>query len=155
MNSIKERVKALGLSLPEPPPPSAAYVPWKMSRGNLWISGQVSDSPTGGIKGVVGRDLDLAQGQEAARCSALRIVSLIAAALDDRMDRIAQIVRVNGYVQVADDFLSIPLVTDGCSQLLVDVFGADKGIHSRVSVGVAKLPRGFAVECDAVVEYHD
>lgn len=155
MNSITARVKALGLILPPPPPPSALYVPWKMSRGQLWISGQVSDDGAGGIKGMVGRDLDLATAQQAAHCSGLRIIAQIAVALDDRIDRIAQIVRVTGYVQAADDFLSIPLVTDGCSQLLVDVFGPECGLHSRVSVGVAKLPRNFAVECDAVVEYRD
>lgn len=153
MTLISKRIGELGLVLPLPSRPSASYVPWRKCAGQLWISGQVSDGDQGGILGVVGRDVDLPRAVEAARLCALRIVSHISAALDDDAARLIQIVRITGYVQVENGFCQIPQVIDGCSQLLIDAFG-DRGLHSRSSVGVRHLPRNFAVECDAVVEFH-
>ena len=151
MSKVELRLTELGLSLPNPVSPIANYVPFVRSGNLVYISGQVSIDAGGGIKGTVGADLDLAQGQAAARLCGLNLLAQMKAACDGDLDRVKRVVKLGGFVQGAADFIDIPSVVNGCSDLMVAAFG-DDGRHARSAVGVYRLPRGFAVEVDAVVE---
>jgi len=123
-----------------------------IAAGNLvHISGQVSVDAKGGIKGKLGGDLDLEDGQEAAALCGLNLLAQVRSACGGDLDRVVRVVKINGFVNVAPDFDPIPAVMNGCSDLMVQVFG-DAGRHARSAVGVANLPLGFAVEADGVFE---
>jgi enamine deaminase RidA (YjgF/YER057c/UK114 family) len=139
------------LSLPTPVSPIANYVPFVRSGNLVYISGQVSIDAGGGIKGTVGGDLTLEQGQAAARLCGLNLLAQMKAACGGDLDQVKRVVKLGGFVQGAADFVDIPSVVNGCSDLMVAAFG-DNGRHARSAVGVYRLPRGFAVEVDAVVE---
>ena len=149
MTTIAERIAAL--DLPPPLVPKGNYVPWLFSGRHLYISGQVSVAGDKAVLGVVGRDVDLAGAQAAARLCGLNLLAQIAAALDGDFARVARVVKLNGFVQAEEGFTDIPLVMNGCSDLMVEAFG-ERGLHTRSSVGVKQLPRGSAVEVDAVIE---
>ena len=148
--SISDRLKAAGVTLPDARPPVANYVPFVITGNLVFISGQVSVTPDGLIKGRLGEDMTVEQGQQAARACAINLIAQIKSALGD-LDRVTRIVKLGGFVNAAGDFTDIPKVVNGCSDLMVEVFG-DAGRHARSAVGVYKLPLGFAVEVDAVVE---
>ncbi|MET0182099.1 MAG: RidA family protein [Caulobacterales bacterium] len=151
MSKIEARLQELGVHLPTPPAPVASYVPFVIAAGGLvHVSGQISVDASGGIKGKVGGDLELDDGQEAARLCALNLLAQVKAACGD-LDRVKRVVKINGFVNVAPDFEQIPSVMNGCSDLMVEVFG-EAGRHARSAVGVANLPLGFAVEADGVFE---
>lgn len=150
MESIAERMALAGIVLPAQRQAQGNYVPFIMDGSYLWISGQVSNFDGRAVTGTIGDDLDLAAGQAAARLSGLNLLAQMAAALDGDLERIRQVVRVTGHVQVAADFVGIPAVMNGCSDLLVEALGA-RGRHSRTSVGAYRLPGGHAVEVDAVI----
>ncbi len=150
MSRIEARLAELGVTLPAPVAPIANYVPFVLSGNLLHISGQVSLGPEGGITGVVGTEIDLAAAQHAARLCGVNLIAQVRAASGD-LDRVARIVKLGGFVQAGPDFFDIPQVINGCSDLMVEVFG-DAGRHARSAVGVYRLPRNFAVEVDAVVE---
>lgn len=149
--SIEARIAELGLTLPEPAKPVASYVSYVRSGNQVTISGQLSNDATGGIKGTVGVDVTPEQATEAARLCGLNLIAQIKAACDGDLDRVVRIVKLGGFVQAGPDFIAIPAVINGCSDLMVEVFG-DAGKHARSAVGVYKLPLGFAVEIDAIVE---
>ncbi|MBI1180810.1 MAG: RidA family protein [Alphaproteobacteria bacterium] len=147
---ISARLQELGISLPEPPKPVAAYVPFVVTGNLVFVSGQVSALPGGPrYQGKVGHHFNTEQGQDAARLCALNILAQLGAALDGDLDRVDRIVRLGGFVACADDFTDQPLVINGASELMVAVFG-DRGRHARAAVGVNALPLGMAVEVDAV-----
>ncbi|PXA89703.1 hypothetical protein DMC25_08400 [Caulobacter sp. D4A] len=150
MSKVEERLAGLGITLPEPVAPVANYVPFVRSGDLVHISGQISLDASGGIKGTVGVDVDLETAQKAARLCGINLLAQIKAATGD-LDKVARIVKLGGFVQAGPDFLDIPKVINGASDLMVEVFG-DAGPHARSAVGVYKLPLGFAVEVDAVVE---
>ncbi|MGE3143531.1 MAG: RidA family protein [Hyphomonadaceae bacterium] len=152
MGRIEDRLTELGVQLPTPPAPVASYAPFVITAGGLaHVSGQVSVDSKGGIKGKLGGELDLEDGQEAARLCALNLLAQARAACEGDLDRVRRVVKICGFVNVTPDFDAIPAVMNGCSDLMVDVFG-DAGRHARAAVGVANLPLGFAVEADAVFE---
>ena len=151
MSSPEERLAALGLALPEPTRPVANYVPTARSNNLLYVSGQVSIDATGGIRGVVGEDLDLETARRAARICGLNLIAQMKAALDGDLSRVRRIVKLCGFVQAGPTFFEIPQALNGCSDLMVEVFG-EAGRHARSAVGVYRLPLNFAVEVDAVVE---
>ena len=151
MTAPRERLEALNIVLPPPTAPVANYVPFVRSGRIVHISGQVSIDASGGVRGVVGEDLDLAAAQDAARLCAINLISQFQAACDGDLARVARVVKLGGYVQAGPSFFDIPQVINGCSDLMVDVFG-DKGRHARSAVGVFRLPLNFAVEVDAVIE---
>lgn len=151
MNRVQTRLAELGLALPSANPPVANYVPFVRAGSMLHISGQVSSSAEGGIKGVVGDGLDLEQGQAAARLCGLNLLAQIGWAVDGDFARVRRVVKLGGFVQAGPDFFDIPQVVNGCSDLMVEVFG-DSGRHARAAVGVYRLPMNYAVEVDAVVE---
>jgi enamine deaminase RidA (YjgF/YER057c/UK114 family) len=150
MSTPEARLAALDISLPTPVAPVANYVPFVIAGRLVHVSGQVSVDATGGIRGVVGEDLDLAGGQAAARLCAINLLSQFKAACDGDLSRVRRVVRLGGFVQAGVDFFNIPQVVNGCSDLMVEVFG-DAGRHARSAVGVYRLPMNFAVEVDAVV----
>jgi len=152
--TIAERLAAAGVTLGGPSAPTANYVPWLRSGAHLYISGQVSKTHEEGIMGRVGADLDLEGGQAAARLCGINLLRQVSAALDGDLDRVRRVVRLTGFVQTVAEFAAIPQVMNGCSDLMVDIFG-DAGRHTRSSVGVYALPRNCAVEVDAIFELID
>jgi enamine deaminase RidA (YjgF/YER057c/UK114 family) len=150
MSVIEARLADIGLVLPEPVAPIANYVPAVLAGNLLHISGQVSLDAHGGIKGVVGEDVSLERAQDAARMCGINLIAQMRMALGD-LDRVVRVVKLGGFVQAGPEFYDIPKVINGCSDLMVQVFG-DAGRHARAAVGVYRLPLGYAVEVDAVVE---
>jgi enamine deaminase RidA (YjgF/YER057c/UK114 family) len=147
---VEARLKTLGIVLPEAASPVANYVPTLPAGNLLFVSGQISRAGDGTIiKGKLGAGLGVAEGQAAARLCALNILAQAHAALGS-LDRIAQIVRLTGFVNAAPDFIDHPQVVNGASDLMVEVLG-DAGRHTRAAVGVSGLPAGCAVEVDAII----
>jgi enamine deaminase RidA (YjgF/YER057c/UK114 family) len=151
MSRIEAKLQELGITLPTPPAPVASYVPYQVVGNLVHVSGQVSVDASGGIKGKLGAGLDVDQGQAAARLCGLNLLAQVKGACGGDLDRVKRVVKLNGFVNVAPDFDPIPQVMNGCSNLMVDVFG-DAGRHARSAVGNANLPLGFAVEVDGLFE---
>jgi len=151
MTTPDSRLAALNLRLPTPIAPVANYVPFVRSGQLIHISGQVSVDENGGIRGVVGEDVDLERAHAAARLCGLNLIAQMKAACDGDLTRVRRIVRLGGFVQAGPGFFDIPKVVNGASDLMVAVFG-DSGRHARSAVGVYRLPLNFAVEVDAVIE---
>jgi enamine deaminase RidA (YjgF/YER057c/UK114 family) len=151
MTTPQDRLAALGVSLPEPIAPVANYVPFVRSGRLVHVSGQVSVDASGGVRGIVGEDVDLETGQRAARLCAINLVAQFRAACDGDLARVTRVVKLGGFVQAGPSFFDIPKVVNGCSDLMVEVFG-EAGRHARSAVGVYRLPLNFAVEVDAVIE---
>ncbi|KAF0177168.1 MAG: RidA family protein [Hyphomonadaceae bacterium] len=149
MTRIEARLAELNITLPTPPAPVASYVPFVIVGGLVHISGQVSVDASGGIKGKLGKDVSLEQGQAAARLCGLNMLAQLKAACEGDLDRVIRTVKLGGFVNVTSDFNPIPQVVNGCSDLMVEVLG-DAGRHARSAVGVANLPMGFAVEVDGI-----
>jgi enamine deaminase RidA (YjgF/YER057c/UK114 family) len=150
MSQIEDRLAALGITLPQPNAPVANYVPFVRQGDLLHISGQVSTDASGGIKGVVGEDIDAETAKRAARLCGINLIAQMKAACDGDLGRVARVVKLGGFVQAGPQFYEIPQVVNGASDLMVEAFG-DAGRHARSAVGVYRLPLGFAVEVDAVV----
>lgn len=151
MGRVDARLQELGITLPTPPAPVASYVPYVVSGKLVYVSGQVSVDATGGIKGKLGDAIEVEEGQAAARLCALNLLAQVKAACDGDLDRVKRVVKLGGFVNVTADFTPIPQVVNGCSDVMVAVFG-DAGRHARAAVGVANLPLDFAVEVDGVFE---
>jgi enamine deaminase RidA (YjgF/YER057c/UK114 family) len=151
MTTPEARLVDLGVTLPQPTAPVANYVPFVRAGSLVHVSGQVSVDASGGIRGVIGEDLDLAAGQAAARLCAINLISQFRVACDGDLARVGRVVKLGGFIQAGPDFFDIPKVLNGCSDLMVEVFG-DAGRHARSAVGVYRLPLNFAVEVDAVIE---
>jgi enamine deaminase RidA (YjgF/YER057c/UK114 family) len=146
---IEARLKALDLVLPEAKAPLGSYVPYLHLNGQLVVSGQLplKDGKVA-IAGKLGADVDVSQGQQAARLCAINILVQAKAALRD-LDRIVQLLRLNGFVNAAPGFADHPKVLNGASDLMVEILG-NKGLHTRIAVGCASLPLNAAVEVDAL-----
>jgi enamine deaminase RidA (YjgF/YER057c/UK114 family) len=146
---IAARLRELGLELPPAPSPVANYVPYLIAGNLLFISGQISKAGDGTLlSGRVGDTLSIEDGIAAARVCALNVLAQAQAALED-LDRVAQVMRLTGFVNAGPDFTDHPKVINGASDLMVAVLG-DKGRHTRAAVGVSGLPAGAAVEVDAI-----
>jgi enamine deaminase RidA (YjgF/YER057c/UK114 family) len=149
MAAIDEKLAELGLKLPEAPQPVANYVPFLISGDQLFISGQIAKDGNGRVlTGLLGDGVTVEQGQEAARHSALNLLAQAKAALGD-LGRVAQVLRLTGFVASAPSFTDQPKVINGASDLLVSVLG-EPGRHTRSAVGVASLPLNACVEIDAI-----
>ena len=151
MFEVEARLTAAGIVLPVPVAPVANYVPFVRSGSLVHISGQVSLDPSGGVKGVVGVDVDLEVAQSAARLCGINLIAQMKAACEGDLDRLVRVVKLGGFVQAGPDFFDIPQVVNGASDVMVLAFG-NAGRHARSAVGVYRLPLNFAVEVDAVVE---
>lgn len=144
----EEKIKQLGLSIPEVSHPIANYVKWKQVGNLLYLAGS---GPK--IYGKVGADLSVEQGYEAARATGLEIIAVLKAATGD-LSRIKQFVKVLGMVNATPEFTAQPAVINGFSDLMVEVFG-EKGKHARSAVGVGSLPNNMAVEIEVIVELEE
>jgi enamine deaminase RidA (YjgF/YER057c/UK114 family) len=151
MSTPNARLAELGITLPTPVAPVANYVPFVRTGNLVHISGQVSVDAEGGIRGVVGEDVDLHRATLAARLCGLNLIAQMSAALDGDLSRLRRVVKHGGFVQAGPGFFDIPRVVNGASDLMVEIFG-DAGRHARSAVGVYRLPMNFAVEVDAIVE---
>ncbi|WP_374598983.1 RidA family protein [Brevundimonas sp.] len=149
--TVAARLAELNITLPEPAKAVANYVGWVRTGNLVHISGQLSNDASGGIKGTVGDDVSPEQALAAARLCGINLLAQLSDALDGDLERVVRVVKLGGFVQAAGDFTAIPAVINGCSDLMVEVFG-DKGRHARAAVGVYRLPLGFAVEVDAIIE---
>lgn len=149
--SAEEKLRRLGLGLPEPPKPVAAYVPVVKAGKLVFTAGQLC-MVRGELafKGKLGAELTVTQGYEAARIAALNCLSVIKSEIGS-LDRIARVVKVVGWVNSTPDFIQQPLVINGASELLQDIFG-EKGKHARVAVSANSLPLDSPVEIDMIVE---
>ncbi len=154
MSKAEDRLKALGIALPVPAAPVANYVPFVRTGNHVHISGQLSNDGNGRIKGTLGVDLTVEDGAEAARICGINLLAQMKAAAGGDLDNIVRVVKLNGFVQAGPDFYDIPKVINGCSDLMVEVLG-DAGRHARSAVGMYKIPLGFAVEIDALIEVLD
>lgn len=150
---IAARLAELGITLPAAAAPAANYVPFVQTGKLLYVSGQISTDDNGLITGRLGETMDAAAGAAAARQCALLLIAQAQAACGGDLDRVARVVRLGGFVNSTDDFTQQPEVVNGASDLLVEVFG-DAGRHARVAVSANSLPRGVAVEIEALFELH-
>lgn len=151
MTTPEQRLASLGIELPEPPPPVAAYVPTVVSNGFVWVSGQIA-MRDGQLQrtGLVGRDVRIEDAIDDARMCAINALAHLKAAAGD-LSRIRRIVKLQVFVASSEGFHAQPVVANGASELLGDVFG-EAGKHARAAVGVAALPLGATVEIDLVAE---
>lgn len=152
-NSILEKLDSLGLSLPAVPAPVAAYVNCVRSGNLLFLSGGL---PIDGDRKVIGKvptDVSIDEAKEGARMIILNRLAVIQDAIGS-LDKVKQIVALNGFVNSEPDFYGHPQVVNGASELLVELFG-DKGKHSRTALGAAALPLNVAVEINLIVEIED
>ena len=149
-DSISARLAELGIHLPEPAAPIAAYVPAVEIGGFLYISGQLPFRADGTlVMGRLGVDYDVSHGQEAAERCGVMLIAQMKKALGS-LDRVERIVKLGAFVACDPHFTDQPLVANGASELMEKVFG-EAGRHARSAVGVPCLPRGAAVEVDAIV----
>jgi enamine deaminase RidA (YjgF/YER057c/UK114 family) len=146
----EEKLKSLGLEIPEPPKPVATYVPAVRTGSLLFLSG-VLPMRNGQLAyaGKLGRDLGVAEGVEAAKVAMLNALAIAKQELGS-LDRISQVVKVVGHVASAEGFTDQPQVLNGASDLLVAIFG-EAGRHARVATGAAELPRRAAVEIEVIL----
>ena len=151
--SPEKRIASLGLELPPAPKPAGVYRPTLLVDKFLYVSGQGPMKLDGSlIKGRIGKDLDLEQGKLAARQVGLTMLSSIQSYFGS-LDNIKRVVKVLGMVDCTDDFTKQPLVINGFSELMVDIFGEENGIGVRSAVGMT-LPHGIPVEIEAMFEIH-
>ncbi len=148
--SIYDKLAQLGIELPPLSVPAAAYVPYVQTGSLLFLSGHIARRDGKTWVGKLGQDMDTAQGIEAARAVAIDLLGTLHAAVGD-LNRIQRIVKVMSLVNSAPDFTEQHLVTNGCSELLGQVFG-DKGAHARSAFGVAQIPMGACVEIELIAE---
>ena len=148
---IDARLTELGITLPDAPAPAANYVPFVRTGDLVFVSGQISQGPDGLIKGRLGADLDVAAGAAAARRCGLSLIAQVRAACDGDLDRVVRVIKLSGFVCSTDSFADQPKVINGCSDLMVEVFG-DVGRHARAAVSTNALPLGVAVEIEAIFQ---
>ena len=149
--SAEEKLREMGISLPTPPTPQGAYVP-VVQTGNLcFIAGQLPmENGRMMAVGKVPTECELEKAREGAKICAINLLANLRAHLGS-LDRVKKIVRVNGFVQSEKGFYQQPQVINGASEFLAEVLG-ERGVHSRIAVGVAELPLNSSVEIDAIVE---
>ncbi|MBV9657642.1 MAG: RidA family protein [Verrucomicrobia bacterium] len=151
MSRVESRLSELNLTLPSPAAAAGNYLPAKAAGDLLYLSGAlpfVNGELT--MRGKVGGDVTIEQGQAAARTCTLNLLAAIKASAGS-LDRVAQVVSIRGYVNCGPDFTEQPAVINGASDLLVQIFG-DNGRHARAAVGVSSLPKSAAVEIEMVVQ---
>jgi len=152
---VEKRLEELNIKLPTPAAPVANYVTAVRTGNLIFLAGHGPKKEDGSwVTGKVGKDLDLEQGKEAARLTALALLATLKAELGD-LNKVKRVVKVFGMVNCTDDFYDHPKVINGCSDLIVKVFGEEKGKHARAAVGMNSLPMNTTVEIDMIVEVED
>ena len=150
--AISEKLKELNIDLPNAPDPVGAYVAFKKINNLLFISGQLPISKDGKmIKGKIGNDLTLEDGQKASKLCVINILAQVKKALNGDLNKVKSCVKITGFVNSTDDFKDQPKVINPASETLSAVFG-DNGKHARAAISSNSLPLGAAVEIDAIFE---
>lgn len=149
--SIAQRLAELGITLPAVATPAAAYVPFARTGNLVFLSGHIAKQAGKAWVGQLGLTMTTAEGQQAARSVAIDLLGTLQAAVGD-LARVQRIVKVMSLVNSTPTFTEHHLVTNGCSELLQQVFGASVGAHARSAFGVAQLPMGACVEIELIAE---
>ncbi len=150
-NTIAERLAALGITLPAVAIPAAAYVPFVRTGNLVFISGHIAKKDGKPWVGQLGLTMGTEEGQAAARAIAIDLMGTLQAAAGS-LDNVARIVKVMSLVNSTPTFTEQHLVTNGCSELLGQVFGPEVGAHARSAFGVAQIPLGACVEIELIAE---
>lgn len=148
--SVYDRLKSLGIELPPVATPAGAYVPFVRTGKLVFLSGHIAKREGKPWVGQLGRDIDTATGKQAARAVAVDLIGTLHAAVGD-LNNVERIVKVMSLVNSTPDFTEQHLVTNGCSDLIGEVFGA-QGTHARSAFGVAQIPLGACVEIELIAE---
>lgn len=153
MAIVANRIEELGIVIPQVTAPAAAYVPYTISGNIVFVSGQLPMKDGKPFKtGHLGKNVSVAEGQEAAKVCALNILAHLKNACGGSLDRVKKTLKLEILVAATPDFTEPHVVANGASQLILDVFGDERGKHARVAYGVATLPLGVAVEVAATFE---
>jgi enamine deaminase RidA (YjgF/YER057c/UK114 family) len=151
LSQAEDKLKEMGLTVPEPPPPGGNYIPARRTGNVVFLSGVTPSRPDGTpFKGKLGRDLTVEEGYAAAQNCALKLLANLKKEIGD-LDNVTKVIKLLGMVNSDPDFTQPPAVVNGCSDLLVNIYG-DRGRHARSAVGLATLPGGVAVEIEMIVE---
>ena len=149
---ISDNLKKLNIDLPKPPDPVGAYVAYKIISNLLYISGQLPIESDGKIiKGKIGKDLTLEDGQKASKLCVINILAQAKKAMNGDLNKVKNCIKITGFVNSSDNFIDQPKVINPASETLSTVLG-DKGKHARAAVSTNSLPLGAAVEIDAIFE---
>ena len=148
---FETRLADLGIELPNPSAPAANYVPFVQVGDLVYISGQISMDANGLVKGKLGDGYSIDDAYAAARLCGINLISQVRAACGGDLDRVVQVIKLNGFVNATQDFTDHPKVVNGASDLMVEVFG-DQGRHARAAVGSSSLPLGVAVEVEGIFQ---
>ncbi len=153
MGQIDDRLNELNIVLPQPAAPVANYVGYVITGNLVFISGQVTFGPDGNLmyQGIVGDSISIEEAQKAARLCGINILAQLKVACEGDLDRVVRCVKLGGFVNAVAGFENHPMVINGTSDLMVEVFG-DKGKHARFAMGAGSLPVNVSVEVDAVFE---
>ena len=149
--SIYAKLETLGINLPPIAVPAAAYVPFVQTGNLVFLSGHIAKKDGKPWVGQLGKNIDTAEGKTAARAIAIDLLGTLHAAVGD-LNKVKRIVKVMSLVNSTGDFTEQHLVTNGCSELLGEVFGATVGAHARSAFGVAQIPMGACVEIELIAE---
>lgn len=148
---VYTKLEELDITLPDPGTPAANYIPVRTSGNLVFLSGHGPRTASGQLMtGKVGKDLTLDEGYQAARLTGLNLLASLQKEIGD-LNRVERFIKVLGMVNVGDSFTDMPLVINGFSDLVVEIFG-ERGKHARSAVGMASLPRNIAVEIEMIVE---
>jgi enamine deaminase RidA (YjgF/YER057c/UK114 family) len=153
MGKIDDRLNELNIDVPEPAASVANYVGYVITGNLVFISGQVTFGPDGNLmyQGIVGDTISIEEAQKAARLCGINILAQLKSACEGDLDRVVRCVKLGGFVNAVPGFENHPMVINGTSDLMVEVFG-DKGKHARFAMGAGSLPVNVSVEVDAVFE---
>lgn len=149
--SVYDQLKSLHIELPPVAIPAAAYVPFAQTGNLVFLSGHIAKKDGQVWAGQLGKNISTAEGQKAARAVAIDLLGTLHAAVGD-LNKVKRIVKVMSLVNSTGDFTEQHLVTNGCSELLAQVFGAAVGAHARSAFGVAQIPMGACVEIELIAE---
>lgn len=150
--SIQQRLKDLGIVLPPVAVPAAAYVPFVRSGNLVFLSGHIAKRDGKPHVGQLGTDMSTDTGKAAARAVAIDLLGTLNAAVGGDLERVLRIVKLMSLVNSTPTYTEHHLVTNGASELIGEVFGADRGAHARSAFGVAQLPLGACVEIELIAE---
>lgn len=153
-NDVEARIKELGIELLPVPAPVSNYRPYIISGKQVFLSGQGPRKPEGGVyKGKVGVDVTPEEAYEHARLIGTGLLAALKLAAGGNLNNVKQVVKLLGMVNVGPDFFDTARVINGCSDLLIEVFG-EKGPHARSAIGMASLPQNMSVEIEAIFELY-
>ncbi|MBK1667201.1 hypothetical protein CKO28_03985 [Rhodovibrio sodomensis] len=150
--TVEARMQEKGIELPQVAAPQGAYLPYVISGNLVFMAGQLPMlNGEIQVKGKLGDDVSLEDGQKAARLCGLNLIAQLRQALGGDLDRVERVVKLTGFVNAVPDYAGQPKVVNGVSDLMAEVFG-DAGAHARAAVGAGSLPFGVAVEVEGIFE---